>query len=85
MRTACKWYAICPIKRFTDDGKLERYWVEHYCLVGNPACIRYQMEARYEPHPDNMLPNGEVRNDLDAPSTETKKGERRRPARSSIS
>ncbi len=60
----CKWYNFCPIKRFTDQGKLERYWVENYCLISNKKCIRYQMEKEGEPHLDWMLPNGELRENL---------------------
>ena len=60
----CKWYSCCPIRRFTEDGKLERYWVENYCLVGNRSCVRYQKEERGEYHPGNMLPNGEIRGGL---------------------
>jgi len=60
----CKWYYSCPIKYFTDEGNLERFWVENYCLVGNKDCIRYQMEESGKFHPDNMLPNGEIREDL---------------------
>jgi len=60
----CKWYHSCPIKRFTDQGKLERYWIENYCLLSNKNCIRYQMEENNQFHPDNMLPNGEVKKDL---------------------
>ena len=60
----CKWYSCCPIKQYTDAGKLERYWIENYCLVGNKSCLRYQMEERHEHHPDNILPNGEIREDL---------------------
>ncbi len=63
-RQTCEWYYCCPIKRFTDEGKLERYWVEHYCLVGNKSCVRYQKEKRGEYHPDELLPNGEIREDL---------------------
>jgi hypothetical protein len=60
----CKWYYSCPIKYFTDQGKLESYWVENYCLKGNKNCIRYQMEERGEYHPDNMLPDGTIREGL---------------------
>jgi hypothetical protein len=60
----CKWYYSCPIKRFTEQGKLERHWIENYCLVSNKNCIRYQMEERGEYHPDNMLPTGKIREDL---------------------
>ena len=54
----CKWYDTCPVKYFTEKGMLERFWVENYCMANNTACIRYQMEENFEPHPDNMLPNG---------------------------
>jgi len=62
----CKWYGYysCPIVRYTEQEKLERYWIENYCLVSNKNCIRYQMEEKGEYHPDNMLPNGEIRGDL---------------------
>jgi hypothetical protein len=42
-------------------GKLDFYWVETYCLVGNKNCIRYQMEEKGEFHPDNMLPDGTIK------------------------
>jgi predicted metallo-beta-lactamase superfamily hydrolase len=57
----CKWYYYCPLKRYTEEGKLDRYWIENYCLVGNKDCYRYQMEENGKYHPDNMLPNGEIR------------------------
>jgi len=47
-----------------DQGKLEREWVENYCLIGNKNCKRYQLESNGVYHPDNMLPNGEIREDL---------------------
>jgi len=52
------------MKRFTEEGKLERYWVEHYCMADNTHCIRFQLEETGQSHPDNMLPNGEIRDDL---------------------
>jgi predicted metallo-beta-lactamase superfamily hydrolase len=60
----CKWYYSCPVKEYTDAGKLERYWIEEYCLVNNKNCLRYQMVEKGEYHPDNMLPNGEIRENL---------------------
>ena len=64
MGKICKWYFCCPIRSFVEKGKLERKWIEDYCLIGNKNCIRYQMEENYESHPDNMLPNGEIRENL---------------------
>ncbi len=63
-RKICKWYEVCPMKRFYDEGKLEEKWIECYCKGDYKSCVRYQMEERGEPHPDNMLPNGEIREDL---------------------
>jgi hypothetical protein len=60
----CIWYSVCPIRRFYESGKLEEYWVKTYCLVGNPDCVRKQMEAKGIPHPDNMLPDGTIRKEL---------------------
>jgi len=60
----CKWYEMCPIKRFTDEGKLDPYWVNTYCKGDWTKCKRFQMEERGEYHPDNMLPDGSVREDL---------------------
>lgn len=60
----CKWYPVCPIKYFVDQGKLDRKWVEDYFLVENKNCVRYQMEETGEYHPDNMLPNGDIKQDL---------------------
>ena len=63
-KKVCKWYIVCPIKYFVDHGKLDSKWVKNYCLVGNKECIRYQKEELGENHPNNMLPNGEIREDL---------------------
>ncbi len=56
----CKWYQVCPMKRFTDEGKLSRKWVELYCRGDWESCIRYQLEERGEYHPDCMLPDGSI-------------------------
>ena len=60
----CKWYHCCPINFFVKKGLLEKEWVEDYCLVGNKDCVRYHLEENGKHHPDNMLPNGEIREDL---------------------
>jgi len=60
----CKWYPICPIKHFVDENKLDRKWVEEYCLIGNKKCVRYQMEESGKFHPNNLLPNGKIMEEL---------------------
>jgi len=56
----CKWYPVCPMKRFYEEGKLNKKWVELYCKGDWESCIRYQMEERAAPHPDRMLPDGSI-------------------------
>jgi len=54
----CKWYHVCPMKRYREEGILDRKWVELYCKGDWESCQRYHMEESGEPHPDWMLPNG---------------------------
>ncbi len=44
----CKWYPICPIKRFIEQGKVNKYWVRNYCKGDWNNCIRYKMEEQSE-------------------------------------
>ncbi len=60
MTKICKWYNCCPIKIFVEEGKISQEWEEKYCLIGNKACQRYQLEEKGIYHPDNMLPNGKI-------------------------
>ena len=60
----CKWYCCCPVHWYTEQGKLDPYWEQEYCLQANPNCIRFQMEERGEYHPDNMLPDGTINKHL---------------------
>jgi hypothetical protein len=59
-KTPCKWYPVCPMKRFYEEGKLDKKWIEFYCQGDWKSCIRYRMEERGEPHPDRMLPDGSM-------------------------
>lgn len=52
------------MKKFYEQGKLKKMWIERYCKGDYKSCVRYRMEERGEPHPDNMLPNGRIREDL---------------------
>jgi hypothetical protein len=27
----CKWYNICPMKRYFKEGKLDKKWIDEYC------------------------------------------------------
>ncbi len=57
---ACKWFPVCPMKRFYEQGLLNRKWIENYCQGDWSKCVRYQMEEQGEYHPDNMLPDGTI-------------------------
>lgn len=56
----CKWYPVCPMKEYLKEGLLDEKYVREYCRGDYRRCVRYQKQARGEPHPDNMLPDGTV-------------------------
>ncbi len=60
LKKECKWHQVCPMKYFYEQGKLDKKWIEQYCKGEWESCIRYQMEARGQYHPDNMLPDGSI-------------------------
>jgi len=59
---ACKWFHVCPLRRFEKEGKISDKWRKEYCESENNwvNCVRYQLEEKSKPHPDNMLPNGKI-------------------------
>ncbi len=56
----CKWYPLCPMKWFFENGKLDGKWVNDYCFGDWTKCVRYEMEESGKYHPDNMLPDGKI-------------------------
>jgi len=60
----CKWFVMCPMKRFYEAGRLEKKWVELYCRGDWGNCIRYKMEEQGHYHPDWMLPDGSLDENL---------------------
>ena len=63
---ACKWYNVCPLRRFENQGKLSRLWSKQFCESQKnwENCKRYQLEEKGQYHPDNMLPSGIIDKDL---------------------
>jgi len=62
--TDCKWYPSCPMKRFYEERRLDRRWIELYCKGDWKNCLRYQMEENGKLHPDWMLPDGTINEKL---------------------
>jgi len=60
----CKWYPVCPMKLYYEQGHLDRKWIELYCKGDWAHCVRYQMEEEGDPHPDWMLPDGTIDEEL---------------------
>ena len=60
----CKWFAVCPMKYFYKRGKLDKHWIDDFCHGNWENCIRYEKEENEIYHPDNMLPNGEIDENL---------------------
>jgi uracil-DNA glycosylase family 4 len=56
----CKWFLCCPMKRFYEEGRIQKRWIELYCKGDWKSCVRYHMEERGEPHPDWLLPDGSL-------------------------
>jgi DNA polymerase len=56
----CKWYELCPMRRYYEQGKLNRKWIELYCRGDWSICKRFEMEEKGKYHPDNMLPDGSI-------------------------
>ena len=56
----CKWYDMCPLKRFYERKALDKQWVENYCWDDHSNCVRYKMEENGVYHPNNMLPDGTI-------------------------
>lgn len=60
----CKWYQVCPMKYYYQEGKLDEHWISEYCRNNWHKCERYKKEENNIYHPDNMLPNGKIDNRL---------------------
>ena len=56
----CEWYKICPIKRFYEEGKLDKKWVENYCFQNGENCKRLEMVNKRIACAGNVLPDGEI-------------------------
>jgi uracil-DNA glycosylase family 4 len=60
----CKWFPVCPMKRFYEMGRLQKKWIELYCRGDWGNCVRYDMEENGDYHPDWMLPDGALDQNL---------------------
>lgn len=60
----CKWFMVCPMKKFYENGKLDKKWIDEYCKDNWKKCIRFVMEENGENHPDWMLPDGSLDDNL---------------------
>ena len=56
----CKWFDVRPLKRFYQQGKLDKKWVEDYCRGDCSKCLRYKMEEEGSYHSDGMMPDGTI-------------------------
>lgn len=60
----CKWFRVWPIRRFDEQGLIDRSYVMDYCRGNWEKCKRYQLEEKNIPHPDHMLPDGSLNESL---------------------
>ena len=63
-KATCKWFEVCPLKRFYQEGRLDKKWIEDFCQGDYAQCLRYNMEEEGIYHPDNMMPDGTIDENL---------------------
>jgi len=63
-KDVCEWYDVCPLKRFYEEGRLDEKWIREYCRGGYSRCVRKKMEDEGLYHPDNMMPDGTIDEEL---------------------
>ena len=54
----CKWYNLCPLRRFEEHGLIENKWKKEYCENDFKKCKRYKMVEEDLSHKDTLLPDG---------------------------
>ena len=63
-KEVCQWFEVCPLKRFYEQRNLSKKWIEDYCWGNYEKCARYKMEDKGIYHPDNMMPDGTIDENL---------------------
>jgi len=43
----CKWFLVCPMKRFYEEKRLDKKWIELYYKGDWKSCGRYQQNKNY--------------------------------------
>jgi hypothetical protein len=61
----CKWFPVCPMEFYWEAGKVDEFWIQQYCLGNWKSCIRFQKEEAGIYHPDNMMPDGKINENLE--------------------
>jgi hypothetical protein len=64
MNKVCEYFDLCSMKRFYLSGKIEEKWVKNYCFNNHKNCVRYEKAKKGEISPDNMLPDGKIKKNL---------------------
>ena len=64
MKNKCKWFNICPLRRFEKERKLNLVWRNKYCLGNFQKCQRYIETLKEVSHPANILPDGSINKSL---------------------
>ena len=60
----CQWHDVCPLKRFYENGRLDKRWVKDYCWGDYSMCVRKKMKEENIYRPDNMMPDGTINESL---------------------
>ncbi len=58
MSPRCKWFDVCPLRRFEREGIIDNFYRKKYCEGEFEKCERYKAEEKGIPHSDYLLPDG---------------------------
>jgi len=60
----CKWFSVCSMKFYWQQGKIDEIWIKNYCLGNWDKCIRYQKKEAGIFYLDYLMPDGTLNNKL---------------------
>lgn len=52
------------MKRFYEENRLNKKWIDAYCMGDYSLCVRRELEEKGLYHPDNMMPDGSIDKNL---------------------
>lgn len=60
---SCKWVDVCPLRKLERENKISEKWKEECCNTNKnwKECERYKKSKEGEITPNNMMPDGSIK------------------------